>query len=455
MDEPICGPYGVDGIAATLRCYRRRLELSLSCGRRYHPAEKRPNKSRVRGRAGKQYSVPEPIDVIIPVYNGPIDIIRSCIDSVILASRQNTYHIIVIDDRSTDGNIVSYLKSKEMAAELELLTNDHNLGFVRTVNRGMAINKNRDVILLNSDTVVYGPWAERMRCGAYSNKSIATVNPLSNGWMSNYPTLGRDDGDNYLEVGDDVLNDLCLEINLGKNVQVPHTIGFCMFIKRQCVDEIGLFDHRNFAEGYGEETDFCFRANAVGWTHAVVGDVFVRHWQTKSFTSGNRQKRLEDAVKRFQILYPNLNYQKTIERFAHVDPQRTLRTNLDLARLKRRFGTGKQLSVVFDNTIKQRQSTTPPVFLNYRREQGCVQLNLGEGNEKFPNLELYRASGDAAGINTMLSYLGVEELLFSSHSELKEFERQVSGLPIEIKIKAELKVNPSEFSAMRIGPAVV
>ena len=42
----------------------------------------------------------------------------------------------------------------------------------------------------------------------------------------------------------------------------------------------------------------------------------------------------------------------------------------------------------------------------------------------------------------MLSYLGVEELLFSSHSELREFERQVSGLPIEIKIKAELKVNP-------------
>ena len=368
----------------------------------------------------------------------------SCIDSVVVASRQNIYHIIVIDDRSTDENIVDYLKSKEMAGEIELLTNDHNLGFVRTVNRGMAISKNRDVILLNSDTVVYGPWAERMQCGAYSDKRIATVNPLSNGWMSNYPTLGRDDGDNYLEVGDDVLNDLCLEVNLGINVQVPHTIGFCMFIKRQCIDEIGLFDYRNFAEGYGEETDFCYRATAVGWTHAVVGDVFVRHWQTQSFTSENRQKRLEDAVKKFQILYPNLNYAKIIERFAHIDPQRTLRANLDLARLKRRFGANRQLSVVFDNSIEQRQLATPPVFLSYRREQGCVQLTLAEGNEKFPNLELYRAPGDVVRINTMFSYLGVEELLFSSHSELREFERQVSGLPIEVKIKAELKMKPSE-----------
>lgn len=405
-------------------------------------AQNRPNKSWVWGRVGKQYSVQGPIDVIIPVYNGPIDIVTLCIESVILSSRKNTYHIIVIDDRSTDSNIVNYIKSKEMVGEIELLTNDHNLGFVRTVNRGMAINKNRDVILLNSDTVVYGPWAERMRFGAYSDRRIATVNPLSNGWMSNYPALGRDDGDKYLEVDDDALNDLCLEVNLGKNAQIPHTIGFCMFIKRQSLDEIGLFDHRNFAEGYGEETDFCYRATAVGWTHAVVGDAFVRHWQTQSFTGENRQKRLEDAVKRFQILYPNLDYEKAIERFARADPQRTLRTNLDLARLKRRFGSSKQLLVVFDNTIEQRRSATPSVFLNYRREQGRVQLNLAEGNEKFPNLELYRVPEDVAEINNMLSYLGVEQLLFSSHSELDEFERQVSGLPVDIN--AELKMGASE-----------
>ena len=73
---------------------------------------------------------PEPIDVIIPVYNGPIEVIRSCIESVILASRKNTYAIIVIDDCSTDGNIVDYLRSKGTAGEIELLTNDHNLGLV-------------------------------------------------------------------------------------------------------------------------------------------------------------------------------------------------------------------------------------------------------------------------------------------------------------------------------------
>ncbi len=149
-------------------------------------------------------------------------------------------------------------------------------------------------------------------------------------------------------------------------------------------------------------------------------------------------------LKNFRSCTLTLTMRKIIERFAHVDPQRTLRANLDLARLKRRFGSSRQLLVVFDNSIERRRSTTPSVFLNYRREQRRVQLNLVEGNEKFPNLELYRAPEDVAGINTMFSYLGVEELLFSSHSELDEFERQASGLPVDIKINAELKMEASE-----------
>ena len=394
---------------------------------------------RIKAAFDRKSAMSEPTDVIIPVYNGPNYIVESCVNSVIAAVPQNDYHVIVIDDDSTDSYIINYLKSKSTSGEIELLNNQRNLGFVRTVNRGMTINKKRDVILLNSDTIVYGQWAERMRRGAYSSDKIATVNPLSNGWISNYPTFGRTDCGNYLEVSDENLNDLCLEVNYGRVVQVPGTIGFCMFIKRRCIEEVGLFDYHNFPEGYGDETDFCYRATAVGWTHAVVGDVFVRHWENQSFTSERKQKLLTDAAKKFQVLHPN--HAKIMENFVRMDPQRTLRANLDLARLKRRFEVCKQLPVVFSNNIKRRQLATPPLFLSYRQEQRCLQLNLIEGNEKFPNLELYRVPRDIARINTMMSYLGVEELLFSSRLELREFEQQISSFPVDIKFKAELKMN--------------
>jgi GT2 family glycosyltransferase len=386
----------------------------------------------------RTYGVTERIDVIVPVYNGVNTIVEACIDSVIAASSHNNYHIIVIDDASTDKLIVNYLKAKELSGEIELLRNEINLGFTRTVNRGMMLNKDRDVILLNSDTAVYGPWAERMRSGAYSNDIIATANPLSNGWMSNYPDFGKYHGDGYLEITDDILNEICLTVNFGKTVRVPATIGFCMFIKRRCLEDVGLFDHHNFPTGYGEETDFCYRATALGWTHAVVGDVFVRHWENQSFTSAMKQKLLDDAAKKFQVLHPN--HGRIMETFARMDPLRTLRINLDLARLKRRIGACKQLPVVFADDIQERQSAISPLVFRYRQEEPCLQLALVDGNEKFPNRELYRIPRDIVKVNAAMSYLGIETLVFSSRSEMQEVEERISGLPIEMKFNAELEM---------------
>src|SRR3546814_12117303 len=47
-------------------------------------------------------------------------------------------------------------------------------------------------------------------------------------------------------------------------VEVPTGNGFCLYIKRDLIDAIGLFDEASFPEGYGEENDFCMRALAPG-----------------------------------------------------------------------------------------------------------------------------------------------------------------------------------------------
>jgi len=35
---------------------------------------------------------------------------------------------------------------------------------------------------------------------------------------------------------------------------------------------IGYFDEQNFGEGYGEENDYCLRANKAGWALAVADE---------------------------------------------------------------------------------------------------------------------------------------------------------------------------------------
>ena len=61
-----------------------------------------------------------------------------------------------------------------------VIHNESNKGFSNNINLGMSQSQERDVILLNSDTIVTKNWVEKMVACAYSDSSIGTVTPLSN-----------------------------------------------------------------------------------------------------------------------------------------------------------------------------------------------------------------------------------------------------------------------------------
>src|SRR3546814_20266866 len=62
----------------------------------------------------------------------------------------------------------------------------------------------------------------------------------------------------------------------------PYTTLF-RSIRRTALDVVGAFDEVAFAEGYGEENDFCQRAQAAGFRDLIAGNVFVAHARSKSF----------------------------------------------------------------------------------------------------------------------------------------------------------------------------
>ncbi|HYZ21824.1 MAG TPA: glycosyltransferase, partial [Rhodopila sp.] len=82
----------------------------------------------------------------------------------------------------------------------------------------------------------------------------------------------------------------CQTANTGRFVDVPTTVGFCMYIRRDALDQLGCFDTERFGHGYGEENDFCLRAAAAGWTHRLACDLFVYHKGQVSF--GDRRNTL-------------------------------------------------------------------------------------------------------------------------------------------------------------------
>ncbi|EQD51719.1 family 2 glycosyl transferase, partial [mine drainage metagenome] len=141
----------------------------------------------------------------------------------------------------------------------------------------------KDVILLNTDTVVTPGWARKMRACAYSDDRIATVTPFTNnGRMCSVPEFL---GNNEIPEGFTVETFAeCVE-NASSNCypELVTAVGFCMYIRRSVIDEIGYFDDINFEMGYGEEVDFSFRATCKGYKNVLCDNTFVFHKGRASF----------------------------------------------------------------------------------------------------------------------------------------------------------------------------
>lgn len=273
------------------------------------------------------------IDIIIPVYKGLNDTVN-CINSLISTKKNNNtaFNIIVINDASPEPEVTEWLRSKAKAySDLTLLENEQNLGFVGTVNRGMALSTENDVLLLNSDTVVSNDWLDRIHKAAYSAANIGSVTPFStNATICSYPRFCMDnplpDG---MTVGD--IDLLCAQTNPGMAVDVPTGVGFCMYIRRDCLNKVGLFDVETFGKGYGEENDFCQRAIKAGWRNIHLLDTFVLHTGGVSFGQ-SKSPREQAAMETLRRLHPR--YEVDVASFVQQDPARAARRALDIARIQ-------------------------------------------------------------------------------------------------------------------------
>ncbi|MDY0073459.1 MAG: glycosyltransferase [Thauera sp.] len=269
------------------------------------------------------------IDVIIPVYRG-YALTRSCIESV-LANRQRTpFELVVIDDCSPEPALSTWLQETAASGQFTLLRNEHNRGFVATVNRGMALHPERDVVLLNSDAEVANDWLDRLWRCAYRAADIATVTPFSNNaTICSYPNFAH--GSELLPHWPvAALDALCARHNAGASVDIPTAVGFCMYIRRASLQAVGLFDENAFGKGYGEENDFCLRASAAGWRHLLAADCFVGHIGSVSF--GDERHALQQAASKV-LLERHPHYAQQVADFIATDPIHPYRKSVDIARL--------------------------------------------------------------------------------------------------------------------------
>jgi GT2 family glycosyltransferase len=174
------------------------------------------------------------------------------------------YETIVVDNGSTDGSPEAI---REAFPEVQLLTNPDNLGFARGNNVGMRQALSGEAayfFVLNNDTIVDPALLDELVATAEADSRIGVVGPkiyyynqrdrlwyagAKEQWLRRIPaTVGLD------------------ELDRGQYDQLCETAfvyGTAMLIRRQVLEEIGLFDEEFFA--YHEDADFCIRARQAGY----------------------------------------------------------------------------------------------------------------------------------------------------------------------------------------------
>ncbi len=106
-------------------------------------------------------------------------------------------------------------------------------------------------------------------------------------------------------------------------------VGFCMYVRRDCLDAVGLFRADLFAQGYGEENDFCLRARHLGWRHVAAVGVFVGHSGGQSFgAAGPALQARNQAI--LNRLHPG--YDRLVAEWAAAEPMADSFRRFDLAR---------------------------------------------------------------------------------------------------------------------------
>jgi O-antigen biosynthesis protein len=246
------------------------------------------------------------ITIIVPVFNA-YEELKNCLESLIHKT-QPPYRLLLIDDASTDVRIRPLLQQYESTYPYVItIFNNKNLGYTATINKGCVRAGPDDVVLLNSDTQVTQNWLKKMSDCAKSDPRVASVTPLSN--AAGVFSVPLKDFNNQLPefMSIDEMGDLVERLSLKKRPVVPTGHGFCMYVTRRALDDVGLFDETRFPQGYGEENDFCVRAGKRGFIHLIDDSTFIYHKRTSSYKD-DKKIIISKSMRTLNVLHPEYKF---------------------------------------------------------------------------------------------------------------------------------------------------
>lgn len=222
---------------------------------------------------------------IIVLHFGDPKVTEDCLESI-LKHEKKFEEIIIVDN---DTNLRFKIYDLRFKNKIKIIRNEKNLGYAEGMNVGIkyALAKGAThILLLNNDTIFEKPVLSSLVKFLMNQKDAGIVGPAIK-----FDKNGK------------IVFDLGGKVNmwLGKtkhtefsskdfkkvspcfarrDLKTDYVSGCCLFIKKEVLEKIGLFDNDYFL--YYEDVDFCLRAKKAGFNTYCLPSVYIVHSLSKA-----------------------------------------------------------------------------------------------------------------------------------------------------------------------------
>lgn len=201
------------------------------------------------------------------------DLLHDCLESLLSTTKNITFEIIVVDNASGDDSRSRITSAFPMVIWMQM---DYNSGFARANNEGMKAAKGRNILLLNTDTIIRNKAVEKAvelfekdtdysACGVQllnedGSRQISGAHVMTGGLntLLALPYLGR------------LIRFIGYRAGVRKpsvdtvreKLDVDWIIGAFLMVRKDAVEKAGMLDEDFFM--YSEEMEWCARLKKIG-----------------------------------------------------------------------------------------------------------------------------------------------------------------------------------------------
>jgi N-acetylglucosaminyl-diphospho-decaprenol L-rhamnosyltransferase len=238
--------------------------------------------------------VPASADVSVSIVNtNSRELLLACLGSLqqsVARRGEGLVEIVVLDNASEDGSVDAV---RGRFPDVRVIAQEFRAGFGANHNTVIRATTGRYVYVLNEDTTS-DDWAfARLAARLDANPRIAALGPRvvypdgrhqDSAWRFPSPAVAAL---GLLSLGK-------LGVTQSRGVaprRVDWVMGAALILRREALDEVGLFDEEFFL--YSEEVDLQLRLRRAGWEVEYFPDATVVHHESQ-FSAGIPERRINE-----------------------------------------------------------------------------------------------------------------------------------------------------------------